>query len=316
MSEKTNKTTVYCCGGAGLNLGAQVAHPDLTVCFIDTSVSNKTDKHGNKDCYHIAGLDGSGKNRKENYAVIAKEIPGIMELFRPGDFNIVLFSASGGSGSVLGPLIIKSLLEEKQAVVGVMLGSEDSSITINNTLNTFKSLESISLMVGQPIVINYHENTVGVNRKMVDDGICFAMEALGILTSQKNKELDTQDLVNWVQYQKVSPLHPQLSFLSIADNRQSAQAVIEPIAIASLYTDAGKDNPFGSPYYNTVGFPSESDMTLSEQLHFIINIVDVEENLKRLQARQLELHRNYSRYQQRKSVVDIDDNMTGDGLVL
>lgn len=313
-SKSAGKIRLYAAGGCGTNLATKVS--DLfDVCYVDTSASNHQEGVDTGNRYLISGLDGSGKNRRENYAIIAKEVPAIIEKFEPAVFNVVVFSASGGSGSTLGPLIIKSLLEDEQAVVAVVVGADDSAITINNTVNTIKSLESISAMTGLPVVMSYHQNTPGVSRGSVDDEVEFVLHALGILTSGENQELDTKDLANWVQYHKVSPVMPQLSFLSVLETRQDALGVVEPIAVVSLYSDPSKDNPFGNPYYNSVGFPRQ-EMDISEQLHFVINIADVEESVKGLQERQVELGKRYSGYRQRKTAVDVDDTLTSDGLVL
>lgn len=312
----TIKTRMYAAGGAGMNLGQRVDPSAVTTCFVDTSRSNHTEGVNPEVCYFIEGVDGSGKNRKENYSIIAKEMQAIMSKYEPGDFNIVLFSAAGGSGSVIGPLIMKELLEAGHTAMALVIGSDDSAISVTNTINTLKSLESISVMTGQPVVMAYHENTSGVVRRVIDDEIEFALEALTCLTTQDNAELDTQDLTNWIQYQKVSPVRPQLSALTIFDNRQDAAHQIEPISIASLYADRDKDNPFGNPHYATVGYPREDALSLAEQLHYVINIADIEETFSHLNERQTILNRAYSGYRQRKSMVDVDDNLTGDGMVL
>lgn len=312
----TVKTRLYACGGAGVNLAQRLDGDKVNACYIDTSQSNRTEALDQELCYFIEGLDGSGKNRKENYQVIAKEVDTIFSRYAPGDFNIVLFSAAGGSGSVIGPLVLKALLEQGEAAIAIVVGADDSAISVTNTINTLKSMESISVMTGMPAVMVYHENTSGVARKVIDDEVEFVLQALTELCSQDNRELDTQDLTNWVQYQKVCPVRPQLSALSIFDNRQDAAKQLEPVAVASLYADPDKDNPFGSPHYATVGYPREGVMELAEQLHFVINIPDVEETFNHLNERQTDLNRAYGAYRQRKTMVDVDDNLTGDGLVL
>jgi len=310
------KTRLYAAGGTAMNLGQRIDTQRIDPYFIDTSRSNHTDGLTPEQCYFVEGVDGSGKNRKENYEVIAKDMPNIMGKVDPGDFNIVLFSAAGGSGSIIGPLVVKHLLEEGHTVLSVVVGSDDSAISVTNTINTLKSLESISIMAGQPVVMAYHENTAGVVRRVIDDEVEFVLEALAQLTCQDNAELDTRDLTNWIQYHKVSPVRPQLSALSIFDNRQEAAKQIEPISVASIYADRDKDNPFGNPHYSTVGYPRNNAMTLADQLHFVINTADIEETFNHLNERQTELNRAYSGYRQRKTMVDVDDNLTGDGMVL
>lgn len=311
------KCRVYAAGGCGINIGSSINNDVMNVSYIDTSESNRSDRIDSSVSYYIDGLDGSGKRRAENHKVISREIASVMDQFPPGDFNIVLFSAGGGSGSVIGPLIVKELLSQKHATVAVVVGADDSNITVENTINTLKSLESISILTKEPVVMAYAENTQGVQRSVIDDQILFVLESLAALTSQDNRELDTRDLVNWVQYQKVSSIHPQLSFLHVMDNRAAAASVVEPVSVASLYADAATENPFGNPHYRTVGFPRSETLPMGmEQVHCVINLTDIEEAFNRLQERQSDLNRTYNTYRARKAVVDLEDHLSDDGLVL
>lgn len=311
------KTRLYCCGGTGVNIGRLTDSDWFTRAFIDASQSNRTEGLPGEDCYFIEGLDGSGGRRQENHPIIAAEIPAILETHPPGDFNVVLFSAGGGSGSVIGHLMMRDLLNQGQTAVAVVVGAEDSDIRVGNTIATLKSLELVSLRASQPIVMAYHQNTPGVPRGEIDSEVLYVLEALSVLTNQDNHGLDTMDLTNWVQYQKVSSLQPQLSALMVFDHRSQASQVIEPLSIASLYTDPDDANPFGNPHYATDGFPrSQSLPNESNQLHFVINTAEIEEFFKHLEERKAALGRAYNSQRQRRALIDVDDNATDDDLIL
>lgn len=94
-------------GGAATNIisthyGIQQSEgfAEIHTCFADTSLSNVRDKIGTKikeeDVYIIEGGDGSGKLRQYNSSEITKNIKPILHKFKPEDFNILVFSASGG----------------------------------------------------------------------------------------------------------------------------------------------------------------------------------------------------------------------------
>ena len=51
-------------------------------------------------------------------------------------------------------------------------------------------------------------------------------------------------------------------------------------------------------------------------MHYVINTADVEDVFSHLTERQGELNKVYSQYRQRRTRVDVDDNLTGDGIVL
>lgn len=103
---------VYCCGGLGVNIGLALnralgnrqdpLYPEINVVMIDTSRANLVnDDDPGTEFYHIQGdlenpTDGSGMVRKTNYPATRKAIPNILHRYEPGDFNIVISSASGG----------------------------------------------------------------------------------------------------------------------------------------------------------------------------------------------------------------------------
>ena len=172
------KVTLYGAGGCGINIAKrfydaqpQVGVADLSFCFADTSRSNISAELDPKDCYVLPDVDGSGKIRKENYQAITQVIQQIPINFAPGDLNIVIFSASGGSGSTMGPLIVRELLKEGHPTVAIVVGSFESYITANNTMNTIKSLDSISRSIGVPIVVSFENNIDNTRSTFVDHSV-------------------------------------------------------------------------------------------------------------------------------------------------
>ena len=94
---------IYGAGGCGINIAAnfkssgkenEPGHSFPLPVFIDTSRSNLPENLSDEDVALIEDLDGSGKVRRENSEVISRNIKNIMQKFPPGDFNVVVFSAS------------------------------------------------------------------------------------------------------------------------------------------------------------------------------------------------------------------------------
>ena len=132
-----------------LNFGVKVNTEVDRVCnynhaFIDTSSSNVKKGMNEDNVYILPNLDSSGKKRDENHLEISNVIKEVLVKHKPLDFNIVLFSLSGGSGSVIAPLLISELLSRNIPVIAVCIGSDESVLTANNTLKTLKSLEVIA----------------------------------------------------------------------------------------------------------------------------------------------------------------------------
>lgn len=310
------KQRIYCAGGFGINIGTQVPNFD-NICYIDTSDSNRTDAIDPTKVYRIEGLNGAGQNLRNIYPKILPHIPTILERFEPAEFNIVIFSASGGSGRGLGPLIIRELLKAGKSVIALAVGETDTAIYLENTTNTLKSLESISLNLQRPIALAYYQNEKGVPLKVIDEEVLFCIEALLELTNQNNLELDNSDIHNWINYSNVVSLQPQLSALIITDDRKQANAVLEPIATLSLYSNRDDYAIVGNPHFSKVGYPREPLASPFEQLHFVINTIAIEEIMKALKERSTEQAQRFSNYRNRKSLVNIqDDTVTGEDMIL
>lgn len=316
---------IYGCGGMGINLakaynespanpeaGYAVAHP----VYIDTSKSNLTEDHNPTLFYCLEDMDGSGKVRKENHQAIGKNIRQILQEFKPMDFNVVIFSASGGSGSVFGPLLVSELLTRKQPLLVMMVGSDESAITTQNTMNTLKSLEAISKKVGYPIVMQYEHNDRDVKRSEVDNCFVKAVSALSVLVSRQNRELDSQDILNWVQFNRSTQIAPSLSLLKICRSNDTLEGLHDPVSVASLYASPDDDVTAIAPDYHCAGYPVTESVKSNTPVHFAIMIDGLDQITKRLtgQIEELDNHRR-ARVEQ-SSLIQDGDVVMEDGLVL
>ena len=314
---------LYGCGGLGVNIvsyfepcagqaleGHAVAHP----CYVDTSRSNIDPGLSDDRIFIMDAMDGSGKVRRENHEEISKNIRTIIQTHQPQDFNVVVFSASGGSGSVIGPLIMSELLTRGLPVVGIVVGSDESTITANNTIGTLKSLEAIAQKTGQPVVISYEQNQHGVKRSDVDAACHHVIGALSLLSSRRNREMDTKDIANWVQFHRTTSVKPRMALLDVYRNNKDVENIVAPISIASLYADPDAPTIQVTPEYHCAGYPRDN-VAGFEVMHYVITIDAVANIGRTIQQRIVELD------QQRNSRVRVDplvndhDVVGDDGMV-
>lgn len=283
----THKTIrLYGTGGFGTNV-ARHYQPDMDladsvqVAYLDTSRSNLDDSN-EKFAYTLTDLDGSGKKRDLNAATIRRHIAPALTAFPPADFNIVLFSGSGGSGSVLGPLLIDELLNRKKMVVALVLGDSDSAIATRNTLKTIQSLSALSDKHSTPVTIFYEEMAQGGQRREIDTMFHDAIGALRMLASGLNAEMDTQDLVNWLYYQHVTPHAAGLGILNIYNSNERLAELYEALSVASLY--ASPDEPHGAvkTAYRTTGYAGDS---ITSPQHYVITQSGLNAIVEALQRR-------------------------------
>lgn len=315
---------LYGAGGAGINIvgtwnslqGIQaIGTGRVELAYVDTSRSNLPAGVDPDLVFVLEGVDGSGKVRAENHVEITRNIRNVIQQHEPGDLNVVVFSASGGSGSVFGPLLISELLERNVPVVGIVIGSEESNITAKNTLNTLKSLEAIAKKKSVPVVVGYLHNERNGKRSENDTRARYLMSTLAMLGSRRNHALDTMDLINFLNFSKVTSVEPQLAVLHVYNEPADVDGARSPISIASLMRDPDQAGYTVTPEYEATGYPLEAIEDF-DQLHFVITTDGVQDINKTLHARLDEVNKSSAARVKHDSIVSASDAVTDSGLIL
>lgn len=317
---------LYCAGGAGINIGSYfsnqtvkdnlaVSNAEIIPTYIDTSRSNLAKSIPEESVYMIEGLDGSGKVRSENYKHITDCVLDILQSHPPGDLNIVLSSGSGGSGSVIAPVLIGELTQLGVPVVVIVVGSTDSRIELENTIRTLKSYESIAQLRKTPIAGMYFQNSSKSPRKSVDADIHRAINVLSVLFSGNIDELDSSDLRNWLNYTKVTSFEPHFCNLEFFSDKVNLEKSHHAISVATLCEPGGDSNTGTTVEYQCVGLiSSKPDFKLPLHVVILTGAIDLvhknlSESLKVIdQARQARMVKN--------TVLSNDDKPTHNGLIL
>jgi hypothetical protein len=319
---------LYGCGGTGINLTShfhagreEVGCATVAPVYVDTSRSNLAKSGITTDdrCFILKDTDGSGKVRRDNHDSISKNIKQMLQQHAPGDFNVVVFSASGGSGSVFGPLILSELLTRGLPAIAVVIGSHESAITAENSINTLKSLDGIAKTTGIPVVMYYDQNDPEVKRSEVDKSALAMIGSLGYLTSGDNAELDTRDLLNWVQFHRTTSVKACLATVNVMVKTAGLEEEIaNPISIASLYRSPDDRDLTTIPEYHTEGYPNEKigSFEHTNAIHFVISTDEVGEIYKAMQLIAKGIDTKRKSRVVTESLVNDDDNMTDQGLVL
>jgi hypothetical protein len=273
LNNTNKKIAVYGCGGAGINLAsAFVRHignkepgfSEIVPYFIDTSKSNtkgtSTRSGIPEDNLYLIdgnGIDGGGKQRKTNYDPILERKKEILHRFKPEAMNVLVHSASGGSGSVIASILATELLERNIPMIVVMVGSTSSGIEIDNTLKSIRSYERIARNSGTPVISVYYENGQATPRGMVDQRVRTTIVLLSAIFSGENRELDSADLKNFLDYTKVTSVKPALAYLDFFSKEieiSRHQSLVSVLTLTDDNTDSTVNLPVG---YQAVGFVEE-----------------------------------------------------------
>lgn len=322
---------VYACGGCGSNIGSQLEsyrtnhHPAiaaLDIAYIDTSRSNL--KHLNVDeerTFLFQGRDGSGGIRKENANEISAKVAPILEQFPPADLSIVIHSMSGGTGSVVGPSIVSSLLEAKKAVIVLVVGDASTRLDASNTMNTLKTYDAIAHMRNLPVVLSFQLNSRENKREDVDKEIVGTAVSIAILWSGNNRELDSKDLYNFLNFHIPTTFEPQVAHLSLVQPgeelaEKNGGQVISVATLAARGQDTSLDP---APEVQYRGYlADDAPASLQEKLptHFFVTDGTFDEVNELLKAT-LKQHEVLARSREKKEGFLTDaDKPTPSGLVL
>lgn len=208
--------SIYAAGGTGVNIAKLIKDLDTNVVYIDTSLSNLKSVESS-NVFLVEGMDGAGKNRSVAYANFKDISEDVLLKHKPSDqLNIVIGSLSGGSGSILAPLITKELLARGHSVIVIGIDSKHSVIEMNNTVKTLKTYKSISDNANKAVSLYYIENT---NRSDADRRAVHFINLLSLLTDKKvTEEFDNSDLKSFLYFDTVTDNEPTLAILEVTSN--------------------------------------------------------------------------------------------------
>jgi len=333
MSKK--EVSIYACGGMSLNIVSElessrnesvVGFAKVHLNYIDTSRSNLINKKlPIESTYIFENIDGGGKVRGLNYEIIAKSVKGILLQLKPSEFNIIVHSAGGASGSTIGSVIASELKARGHQVIVIMVGSTDTRIEIENTIKTLKSYESIAIKRNSPIVMHYLENSRAVPRQEVNKYVKRAISLLTGLYSGENAELDTADLKNWANYCDISGTDPCLASLNFVCNEtelDSAGTVISVATLASPDMDTRLDQ---TPAYQCVGYAPDCwkvgtkdslQLIGDYPIHYCISDDFIVTSVNALTKALKDVDDVFNSRNARSSIVDRNDNATDSGVII
>jgi len=279
IAARTRTLRFIACGGTAINLLRNYrdnkpkdsdALSEEHYSYVDTSIANLKGV-SNDEVYLLQGVDGSGSDRPKNAKAIKTALPEIMVKHGAADFNIVIFSAAGGTGSVAGPMILEHLLGDKKNAIAIVIGSHDSLKRTTNTIGTLQGLEAAVARLGRPIVMHYKENELDKPHAVNNRGPQFVMQTVSMLTSGKNDHLDSADVNNLFNFHTVTHHAPSLAMLNVyANAEQLTEKVKAPIAFAALVRDSEEVVPQLGPDYDTVGYLPSSKTAYDNSFYFVV----------------------------------------------
>lgn len=279
--------SIWACGGGGINVvgsiprtGEDKGHESAVRYYLDTSDRNMRQNGldpSDENVFLLPGANGSGGLMSENKAEIADSIGKLLAKYPRSDLNIIVSSASGGSGSPFALYLAKELLERDEAVVVLMMGSFESSRRIENTLASVRSLNGICRATNKPIAFTYRQND-RPDDKDVNAAIQSDIRSLCLLYSNRLGTIDAKDLYHWNRFEKVcdkdhyTPM-PYLLSIYGGNDPEMFTKIKEPISVASVYNSGVEPENLKFdiiPSYTTHGIMQDSTMSI-DSIHYVVS---------------------------------------------
>lgn len=323
---------LYCCGGTGINIGKKLlgmtnspGFAEIVPYLIDTSKSNdKGTDHAlfENKIYRLEEADGNGKLRTNNYSSISDSINEILHYFKPSeDINVFVHSASGGSGSVIGPLLVSELMSRDKNVIVLLVGGCNSRIETENTIKTIKSYDSISNKYNKPVACYYIENGQnGFSMNQVNECVMSYINSLAMAYSGKNERLDKSDLYNFINYNKVAGFKPSVTFLDIQYNKYETSKEFPILTMLTLSTDGEIKDFDYIVEYRADGIYSDDITTDKEDLKttFIAMISGKFNNIIKALNEKLDNYNKVKNVIKHNGIIESNDmdKVNDDGLIL
>lgn len=240
-----NKLIVHGVGGCGINVTNDVFNSvsnlgdgfcEVIRHYVDTSTANIGKvKEGSKWLIKSkdvtkAAIKGSGGERKTHHLDIMSSIKeyvtqGGWTSKKPNEFHFVVFSGSGGTGSVGGVILTQSLLTRDIPTVVFLVGDSTNALNTKNTMDTIASLDKIARASKKPLSVVYYNNHEVANEKglskaeqFVNSSILNMASVLSMFLSGTIDDIDEQDmygLIDQSHYRKIT-VEPGLYKLEIS----------------------------------------------------------------------------------------------------
>jgi hypothetical protein len=278
--EKT--VAIYGCGGTGINLVSKLMKKNLAglapvkAHFLDTSRSNFGPNFRQEDCYIIPGAtDGSGKDRAKNYPAISRAISDILVTHPSEELNVLVFSAGGGSGSVIGPKVAEELFRQGKPTIIFLVGSAENSTTTTNTMNTWQTLHGVAKNQNATSVVFYEDNGAKSQDDDVDNNIVTGLLSVLDLYSGDHDRLDSSDIHRFFQIKN----GPSVALLDITPDYSHAKSLPYPLAVAALHGSIESSTPSIPADYGCEGYRRQAEQT---NLYFVTYTQDLPQVIEEL----------------------------------
>lgn len=283
---------IFVCGGAGIGVGNEFLRSSRQARYVnkiiglDTSEANQP-VDGKYEVIRLKGTEGSGSNKKTNMHLYEPFVKQVLASHEPNKINIVVYAGSGGSGSGIGPYMVRTMLELGIPVLSVVIGDRSSLKELDNTVSTLRSLAN-QTRLGHPVCFCYQENEPGLTHTAVNKKIVQTIDAALLSLNLENERIDYADIKNLFFFNQVVNADPILTQMTFLTDDMIEGYLKQPIAALSLFPDAESImTPFSDLLYRKAGIFGEANSGYTVGCHVVLDHGSSLQELESLMATQV-----------------------------
>lgn len=274
MSEKA--FNIYLCGGVSVKIGnmymAEAKHSRYLdkIVALDSSTANKAVD----DMFPIErleGTEGSGSDKRANMHLYKAFVKQVLAAYPPNKLNIVVFTGSGGTGSGLGPHVMRELLEQGIPALAIVIGDDSSMKELDNTVSTLRSLAA-QTKLGVPVCFTYHLNKPNVALSAINRQVVQSIDSAMLTLNLDNESIDYADVTNLFFFNKVVNADPILTQMTFMTDEDLEKYDRQPIAAISVFSEEDDiRSPFPALMYRKAGVFGETNSGYVQSCHAVLD---------------------------------------------
>jgi hypothetical protein len=327
MNANTSDLAYFLCGGTGINIGVALkkgTHTDnnKNAFFVGLDSS---DRNSSGDLFEVVQMavandpdqkaKGSGKVKATNYPQAEQFINQFLTKHKPRDYNIIVCSTGGGTGSMLAFVLARMLFERDQLVVLCFINDKTSQVEEINVVNSYRSYASLTTPGSLNRVVPYMEfdNTLTNTRGEVNQMVIDKLDVASLFLSNVNKEQDHTDMKNLLNFSKHYGVPPSMSRIRFYDEKGVADFKGKvPVAVSSLFESSDAVIPrFNGTVIRSTGVFADGVKRPSnaQELHMVLDhgeaLKELEKHIEAMETRKVETSSTFT--QQKDLSAGADD---------
>lgn len=321
------RTIIHACGGCGINITAQnidllrhqpEIYGEVAIKYVDTARADVDEYKfiDDKDIFIItSNKEGAGGIREALDSYVSEDIKTYVDTLKlkKDEIHIVISSASGGSGSSIGPRLVHNLKMLGHPVIYVMVTDTSSILYTNTSLKTAKHIEIAGnkYKYSVPTIIIDNKDPIDV----VNTRVSLQVEMLSILFNGLHKSIDSTDCLLFASnaYDKEVTGLVSLSIHTSDTISKLSDSVISTMRILTDNRQFKVDTDI-LPKLNQykIGYPNETIQEIIKKVKLSLPIyyaISSNNALGKLNALKAELDKKATIKEEKKSFVDEDDDI-------